>query len=68
MSMAIASVILLSFTVSGAVLHYVFVSMTLWWFLHIAVFFYKVLFPFHARQFQKDKRMKLLFLVVIIFG
>ena len=52
----------------GAVFHYTLVSLTVWWFLHVAVFFSRVLFPFHAQQLRKDKKHKYIFTVVTIIG
>ena len=34
----------------------------------MTVFLYKMIFPFHARRMEGDKRMKLIFTVVVIAG
>ncbi|XP_019854874.1 PREDICTED: uncharacterized protein LOC109583828 isoform X3 [Amphimedon queenslandica] len=49
---------------SGAVSHYVYINMPLWWFFHVAIFFHKVLFPFQANRFEKLGHNKYIFATV----
>ena len=53
---------------TGAVFHYVIVNMTLWWFFHLCIFLYKIMFPFHAKRAQNTRKQKYLFVVLLIFG
>uniref|UniRef100_A0A1X7UEL9 FZ domain-containing protein n=1 Tax=Amphimedon queenslandica TaxID=400682 RepID=A0A1X7UEL9_AMPQE len=53
---------------SGVVFHYTFANMALSWFFHVAIFFYKVLFPFQANRFEKLGRNKYIFATVTILS
>ena len=33
-------------------------QLTLWWILHVGALFWKIACPFHARQFEVNKRIK----------
>lgn len=39
-------------------LHYLLLFLTLWWICHISIMFWKLRFPFHARDFEIENRMK----------
>ena len=51
---------------AGAVFHYTIVSMTLFWFFHVCVFFYNVMFPFYANA--KRSREKYMHIVMAVIG
>lgn len=54
--------------VSGAIYQYTLLNMTLWWFFHVSVFLYKVLFPLHAKQIEKLGRQKYIMAALIFLG
>ena len=55
-----------SFHQIGAVFHYIFVGIYVFWTFHIGYFFYKVMFPFHSNAHQSYK--KYIHLIMAIFG
>ena len=49
----------------GVAFHYCIVSATLWWFFHVSVIFYKLVWPLKAMQTVKYEKYIHLFLVVL---
>ena len=41
------------FVYIGAVFNYTIVNMVIWWFFHLSIFFYKIMFPFHSTRMEK---------------
>lgn len=52
----------------GAIFHYVYLGLIVWWFLHLCVFFYEVMFPFHANQMRKMGKVKKASIVLTVIG
>ena len=52
----------------GAIFHYAIVNMTIWWFFYVTIFFYNVVFPFHANRMEKIGRNKYILAVMIFLG
>lgn len=52
----------------GLTFQYTFINMGVWWLFHLCVFFYEVMFPFHANQFRKLGNTKKLAAVLITLG
>ncbi len=49
----------------GVAFHYCIVNATLWWFFHVSVIFYKLVWPLKAMQTVKYEKYVHLFLVII---
>ena len=47
---------------------YIILQIGIWWFLHIATFFWKITFPFHARSVAKSNRVKYIHIGCVIAG
>ena len=52
----------------GVVFHYAIVNIILWWFFYVAIFFYNVVFPFHANRMEKVGWNKYILAVMIFPG
>ncbi|XP_019850181.1 PREDICTED: uncharacterized protein LOC109580977 [Amphimedon queenslandica] len=51
--------------VTGAIFHYFYLNMTLWWFFHVMSIFYKVMFPVFAKEHKnKDKFIHIVLLIL----
>ncbi|XP_019850180.1 PREDICTED: uncharacterized protein LOC109580976 [Amphimedon queenslandica] len=51
--------------VTGAIFHYFYLNMTLWWFFHVMSVFYKVMFPVFAKEHkEKDKFIHIVLLIL----
>lgn len=51
---------------TGALFHYCFMNMMLWWFCNVIVLFHKVMFPFQANRFEKLGRNKFILAAAIV--
>ena len=47
---------------------YILLQVAFWWFFHIAAFFWKVKFPFHARSVAKSSKVKHIHIGCVIAG
>ena len=47
---------------------YIILQIGIWWFFHIAAFFWKIRFPFHARSVAKSNRVKFVHIGCVIAG
>ena len=45
----------LSFLCAGVLTHYFIINITLCWFIHIFIFFYKLIFPFRFKAIEASK-------------
>lgn len=48
------------------VIHYSLMFLSLWWICHIVIIYWKFQFPFHARNWELDGKMKYVHLVSMI--
>ena len=51
---------------TGAVSHYLFVYMAMWWLVHVYFLFHKTMWPFHGKEIER--RQKWIHLTVFIIG
>jgi len=47
---------------------YTLFQMLFWWLLHTALLFWKVIFPFHSRAYEKSGKMKNVHIACVIVG
>ena len=47
---------------------YVLIQLTIWWLFHTAIIFWKVIFPFHSRSFEKSGKMKYVHVICALAG
>ena len=52
---------------AGMILFYVLLQLGLWWLFHIAILFWKVVFPFHARSYSEVK-LRFIHVTCVAFG
>ena len=52
----------------GAIVSYTNLQIAIWWFIHVAVAFWAVTFPFHYRSFQVMGKSKVLHLFTVLIG
>ena len=50
---------------TGAIFHYFYFNMTLWWFFHVISVFYKVMFPVFAKGHKKKDKFIHIFLLIL---
>ncbi len=48
---------------AGMLTHYLLLFLSLWWICHIVIIYWKLQFPFHARNWELDGKMKYVHLV-----
>ena len=56
------------YIISGFVFHYTLMQVSLWWFFNVIVLFWKMVFPFHAKSFEKAHGFKHLHITAVILG
>ena len=42
--------------------------MAVWWFFHLSIFVYKMMFPFHAKRTQNTGKLNYVFAVLVLLG
>jgi hypothetical protein len=58
----------LSSLLTGAIVSYTTLQIPIWWFIHVAVAFWAVTFPFHYRSFQVMGKSKILHIFTVLIG
>ena len=53
---------------SGAIVSYTTLQIAIWWFIHVAVAFWAVTFPFRYRSFQVMGKSKILHIFTVLIG
>ena len=53
---------------TGAVLHYTFVNIAVWWFFHLSLFLYQMMFPFHAQRAKYTGKLNYAYAVLVLLG
>ncbi len=53
-------------TITGVVFEYILFQIAVLWILHILAFFWKIKFPFHARSFVRENKIKYIHFTCVI--
>ena len=53
---------------TGSVYYYTLLQLSLWWFCHVASLFWKVVFPFHSKIYEKSHRIKYIHAGIVLLA
>ena len=53
-------------SIAGSVYYYTILQLSIWWICHVTTLFWKIKFPFHAKQFQNKKSIHVLVVLLAV--